>query len=190
MNKFSLFTQVGMIAVAVAIVIMYIKPTITQIRETQDLTTSYETESANVSAVNEKLKVKIAEIEAINPSDIAALTRFMPDTLDEISVLKDISAIVTAGSVSIFEVSYKGVVAAVESDALNNPNGGEVISHNFSLSFNANYSQLKSVLALLETNAYVLQISNLKIAANDKGVLKVDMSLTAFSRFPSISVIK
>lgn len=181
MNKFSFFTQIAMIVIAVAIVIMYIEPKISAIRDTQDLITSYEVETANVSQVNESLKAKISAIESVTPEDLQALMRFIPTEIDEISVLKDLETIIEAQSITEFDIAYNGN----NSEQLNEdeaPNEyGMVNEHYFSASFEAQYSQLKSLLSQLEKNDYLLQVTNLKIADADEGLVKVDMSLTAFT---------
>lgn len=182
MNKFSLVTQIAMIAIAVAIVILYIKPQITIIRETQDLTSSYQTETQNVSQVNESLKAKITAIEAIAPQDEQALSRFVPDAIDEIAVLKDLATVLDTQSVSDYDLKYQGNNIGVTDDAEIATEFGPVVEHYFSVSFEANYQQLKSLLALLETNNYLLQVTNLKISDTTEGTLKVDMSITAFTR--------
>lgn len=182
MNKFSLVTQIGMIAAAVAIVVLYIEPKITSIRQTQDLTSSYELETQNVSQVNESLKAKIAAIETIAPQDALALARYVPDTVDEIAVLKDISTVLEMQSVSDFDLKYQGNNVGTEVEGEVASEFGAVTEHYFLVSFETGYDQLKSVLAQLETNNYLLQVSNLKITDTKEGVLKADVSLTTFSR--------
>jgi uncharacterized protein YqgV (UPF0045/DUF77 family) len=182
MNKFSLVTQIGLIAVAVAIVVLYIEPKITSIRQTQDLTSSYELETQNVSQVNESLKAKIAAIETIAPQDALALARYVPDTVDEIAVLKDISTVLEMQSINDFDLKYQGNNVGTEVEGEVASEFGAVTEHYFSVSFEAGYDQLKSVLAQLETNNYLLQVSNLKITDTKEGVLKADVSITTFSR--------
>jgi hypothetical protein len=181
MNKFSFVTQIGMIAIAVAIVVMYIQPKISSIRDTQDLITSYETETENVSQVNESLRAKISTIDTVTPDDLQALARFVPSTIDEISVLKDLGTIIEAQSILDYDVAYKGdnSQAITDEDAPNEY--GLVNEHYFSVTFEAGYQQLKSVLAQLETNDYLLQVANLKITDTAEGLVKVEMSLTAFT---------
>lgn len=182
MNRFSLVTQIGMIAVAVAIVILYIEPKINSIRETQDLTSSYELETQNVSKINESLKAKIAVIGTIAPQDALALARYVPDTVDEIAVLKDISTVLETQSVNDFDLKYQGNNIGTEVEGGVVSEFGAVTEHYFSISFETGYDQLKSVLAQLETNNYLLQVSNLKITDTKDGALKADISVTTFSR--------
>jgi hypothetical protein len=170
-----------MIAIAVAIVFMYIQPKISSIRETQDLTSSYEVETQNVSQINESLKAKIAVIEAITPQDTQALTRYVPDTIDEIAVLKDLSIVLESQSINSFNISYQGNNAGTQQEDYVSEYG-PVTEHYFSASFDSTYSQLKSLLGLLETNNYLLQVTNLKITDSEDDLITVDMSLTAFTR--------
>ena len=189
MNKFSILTQIGMVVVAVTIVIMYIQPKITSIREIQDLTTSYNTETENVSSVNEDLKTKISLIENIRPEDTKALERFLPDTVDDITVLKDLSNILESQSISQFDIAYKGnSIAKAETEE--NPNEYQsAIEYYFSASFESTYSQIKSVLAQIETNDYLLQVSNIKISEGELGKLKVELDLVTFARASTTAAV-
>ncbi|MBY0538648.1 hypothetical protein K2P47_04610 [Patescibacteria group bacterium] len=181
MSKFSLVTQIGMIAIAVAIVVMYIQPKISSIRDTQDLITSYEIETQNVSQVNESLRAKISAIDAVAPQDIQALARFMPSKIDEISILKDMGTIIEAQSITEYDIAYQGSNSDQEVDEDSPSEYGSVTEHYFSAGFEADYQQVKSVLAQLAANDYLLQVSNIKITDTAEGLVKVDISLTAFT---------
>ncbi len=170
-----------MIIIAVAIVIMYIEPKISTIRETQDLISSYEVETQNVSQVNESLKAKISAIDAVTPEDMQALSRFIPTDIDEIAVLKDLGTIIESQSITDYDIAYKGnnIDQASGEEAPNEY--GAVNEHYFSVGFEAKYSQLKSLLSQLEMNDYLLQVTNLKVADSAEDLVKVDVSLTAFT---------
>ena len=93
MSKFSYLTQLVMIAIAITIGLLYIKPTVMVIRDTQDKIDNYETETANVSSVNDLLRSKLSQIAGVSITDSDELKRFIPDNLDEVNVLKDIQNI-------------------------------------------------------------------------------------------------
>lgn len=186
MNKFSLLTQIGMVVVAATIVIMYIQPKISSIGEIQDLTKKYDTETLNVSQVNEDLKAKISEIEAINAQDAQALARFMPDQVDDIAVLKDLSIILETQSISQYDLAYKGNNLASIGTEETGSEYQSAVEYYFTVSFESSYTQLKELLALIETNDYIFQVSNLKISEGTQpGKLKVDLNLTSFARASS-----
>lgn len=170
-----------MIGIAIAIVIMYIQPKISSIRETQDLIANYETETENVSLVNQSLKAKISTIDALPPEDMQALNRFVPSTIDEISALKDLGIIIESQSIVDYDVAYKGNNVDQSNEEESISDYGPVTEHYFSVSFEADYQQLKSLLAQLETNDYMFEVSNLKITDTTTGLIQADMSLTVFT---------
>jgi hypothetical protein len=191
MNNFSLIGQVMMIGVAIGIAVIYINPKVTSIRETQDIIANYKTETQNVSAVNEALKSKVALADSIRPQDTQALQSFLPDAVDEITVMKDISNIIDTANISDFDVSYTGVSGDTSDEADTESQGGEsatpaslqsLSKHNFTISFDTSYNQLKSFLSLLETNHYILQVDKLNAVADERGTLKVSMNVSTFDR--------
>jgi hypothetical protein len=190
MTRLSLLTQVAMIGIACTIVLMYIKPKITIIRETQDLTSSYELETKNVSQVNQDLKAKMAAIEALKPQDLLALERYLPDHIDDIAVMKDIAAIIETAAINEYGVVYGGVGAAASEQAEAVVTSSiQPIEHTFAVTFSANYSQLKSILTTLETNNYLLQVTDLNVTDADEGALTVTMKLSAFARLAKITEV-
>jgi hypothetical protein len=172
-----------MIGIACTIVLMYIKPQITIIRETQDVTAKYEAETQNVSQVTQDLKSKMAAIEALRPQDTAALERYLPDYIDDIAILKDISAIIETSAINQYSVVYSGTRTATD-DSLEAESGSDkkTIEHEFAVAFSANYSQVKTILSVLETNNYLLRVTDLNLVDSAEGDLTVTMKLTAFSR--------
>ena len=80
-----------------------------------------------------------------------------------IAVLKDLSTILELQSITLYDVNYKGNNSQTQAPegALNEYNSAQ--EYYFSAKFSSTYEQLKSTLALIETNDYLLQVSNLKI---------------------------
>lgn len=191
MNNFSLMGQIMMIGIAIAIAVTYINPKVTSIRETQDIVANYQTETQNVSAVNQALKTKVELVDSIRPQDTQALQIFLPDTVDEISVMKDISNIISTANISDFNVSYSGVSrdSSDEVDSGSQAGGpttpaslAGISRHNFIINFDASYNQLKSFLSLLETNQYILEVDKLSAVADETGNLNVTINVFAFDR--------
>ncbi len=183
MSKFGLLTQVAMILIAVAIGILYIKPTVTSIRETEDSISLYEHEVDNVSAVNQNLAAKIMTIDAIPAADSQALLRYLPDSVDEIAVMKDIVAILAKNSISSPDVvAKKGALATpVEGESVQ----PAVVPYDFEVKFKASYPQLLTTLTDFEVNDYLLQVSDLKINPDvTTGELDVLVTLSAYSLAP------
>lgn len=178
-----------MIVVACLITVMYIKPTVSSVSDFQDLTNQYQIETTNVSRVNEDLKGKISTIETIRTEDLNALSRYLPDEVDEVVVLKDLSLILQSAAISKYTLKYTGSSqqsAENLSDTVDMSGQNKLDEYTFALSFQSDYNQLKSLLSLLETNDYLLQVSNLKVTASETGLHDVEINLKAFSR-PAIT---
>lgn len=176
MSKISFLTQIFMIVIAVVIVIIYIKPTFEKIRETQETTAVYITESNKVSDVNLLLKNKIAIVNGVSSSDTEALNRYMPDTVDDVLVMKDILAIFTALKLPLSSISAGSAAGAAALP------GVRLVPHTFSITSQMTYSDVKRLLHALEVNDYLLQIDSLNMTPGTTGLVGVSMSLTAFAR--------
>ena len=90
MNQINLFVQIVMIAIAVGVVIFYVNPTVANIKQTQDLNQKYLDEINKVVTVNSLLQENVNQISSISRENKKALLRYLPDSVDEIAVLKDL----------------------------------------------------------------------------------------------------
>ncbi len=182
MSKFGLLTQVMMILVAVAIGVLYIKPTVTTIRETEDSIKLYQHQVDNVSAVNQDLAGKVRDIDAVPAANSQALLRYMPDSIDDIAVMKDIVAILNQNKVSSPDVvAKKSAVVATPAEGTDVA-VASMVPYDFEVKFKTSYANLLTILSDIEVNDYLLQISALKITPDSTtGYLDVAMAITTYS---------
>lgn len=180
MSKFSLFTQVLMIIIAVTIGIVYIKPTIASIRSTEETTAMYIAEANKVKEVDEMLEMKVRKVDSVPTADVTALNRYMPDSVDDVAVMKDISAVFTALKIPLSGLSVGGTAAPV--DVKDGGLSSKLTSHTFTVSASMSYSELKKLLHALEINDYLLQVDSLRLAPTELGSLLVNLTLSTFSR--------
>jgi hypothetical protein len=85
--------QLVLVAMAVGVVILNIKPAVAEIRATQDDIVHYQEEIARVEAVNKLLTDNTNIINSISVDNTQALERYLPTKLDEIAILRDLEAI-------------------------------------------------------------------------------------------------
>lgn len=194
MTKLSLFTQILMIVIAVIIMVMYIKPTVSHIRMVQDTTLQYSMETDKVSSVNKLLEVQVNKIDVISQPDTLALKRFMPDSVDELEVMKDLITICAAAGITDPTVAFKGAAVPVGGDGsvssvLTEQTDGmdSMKTYPFAVSALMTYQQMKLFLAALEVNDYLLQIDTLSVKPSESGELTVEIALSTFAR-PIVSV--
>lgn len=184
MSNFSLFTQIGMIVVAITIMFTFIKPTYANIQSIRDLTDTYKTEANKVKDVDDLLIKKASIVDGVSAADTAALKRYVPDAIDDIAIMKDIQAIFTGLAMPLLSLAANGGSAsAVTVDGVTGTGG--LVSHSFTLATKVSYDELKTLLKVVEVNNYLLQVDELSITPSESGSLGVTMALTAFSRSTS-----
>lgn len=185
---YGLFAQVVMIAVSVAMIFTYIKPSFTQMTDTQNTITVYQEEISKVAQVNEKLQSLVGEMEGVSSDDKKRLLAFMPDSVDTIAIPRDMQAIADDVGVLVRDISYEGPVKITPSvDGTIDPTIPE--QHIFELSFESSYGQLKQVLKAFEENRYPLEVSELDITKTEGGFLNVSMQIISYdSVAPAVEV--
>lgn len=192
MSRISLLGLVGMIVVAVTIGIMYIKPTVSDIRVIEQSTIKYKAEIEKVSEVNTTLAAKLAELDALTPADTDALKRYLPDTVDEVAVMKDITQIFATAGAPVDGIVYAAPISSdvsIDSDIVDPYLGLQ--KYNFTVQTTLDTVKLSQILSALEVNDYLLQVSDIKVApSKDSSDLSVSMTLTAFSRSPVTVEVK
>jgi hypothetical protein len=178
------FTQVGMVIVSVAIVFTVVEPTIAEIGEIQDDISVYQTERDKVISVNSRLSSLLSVLESVPVADNRRLLTYLPNSVDEISVLRDLYIMVNESGAQYINVANESSVAT-------NQRGSRVqqvqigendpIPHTFVLAIEGTYVQIKRLLALLEQNHYLLEVKGLTIQSNEGGFLKADITLVTYS---------
>lgn len=178
-----LFTQIGMVIIAIAIIITYVKPTFTEISEVQDSIEVYQSERAKVESVNEQLATLLSRMEGVSNDDKRRLQTYLPDTVDGISVRRDLTLITQEAGVFYKDTSYGG-------ESYNNSNrnnktqdevGGNPTAHSLTLSVEGTYTQLKNLFRLIEQNNYPLEVSSVSIQKIEGNFLSADIDLTTYS---------
>jgi hypothetical protein len=177
-----LFTQIGMIIVAVAIIFTYVEPTFTKLAEVQDQIKLYQDKRAEVETVNWKLSNLVKQID-ISKDDGRRLAAYLPDEIDEISIMRDLLLITNQSGALYSDVSYESQASQKSQSAKSTDNEQKImpLAHNFSLSVEGTYSQIKNLLTLLEQNNYPLEIYGLDIAQTEGGFLSADLQITTYA---------
>jgi hypothetical protein len=192
MIPYGLFSQILFLLLSIALIFTYIKPTLAEIDTTQDAIETYVVEIDKVSSVNAKLANLMSSYSSISQADRLRLLSYMPDEVDTIAVPRDLFAIATQAGVIIRQIEYGGSLNGVGSEitsdlAAFDPAAVPVVStsnepekHQFNISFEGSYAQVKMVLALMEENAYPLEVQELDITKSEGGFLTVAMDITTY----------
>lgn len=181
-----LFSQIGMIIISVGIIFTYIHPTLKNISLVQDDIFLYQTKSGDVAKVNDKLNSLVSRLESISSDDKSRLVKFMPDSVDEIEIPRDLYIIAKESGLSYVDSKYlseeRKVRAISDSNDESAPEG-----HLLQLSVEGTYSQIKYLFSLLEKNDYLLELDNLSISKLEGGFLEAEITLKTYSyKMPKI----
>lgn len=177
-----LFTQIAMLILAVAIIITYVQPAFVKIGSVQDDIGVYEEQRDKVASVNDQLAALVARMESVSNDDKRRLLTYLPDSVDEIAVSRDLVAIMAEAGVIYKSVGYSGVVDVSSKGSQE----GEVMpaGSSFDLAVDGTYGQIKNFLRLLEQNQYPLEIQNLDIVQLEGGFLTANIQLNTYAYKP------
>jgi hypothetical protein len=177
--------QLFMIVLAVAIVLLYIQPTIQTIRATQDQAAVYQSELNRVTEVNDILRGHSNAINTLPLSDVQALERYIPTTIDEIAVMRDLQLIVNEANVKLIALEYGGPVQLTAGDGSavveTETSSKELVPVSFTLGVETSYDGLKTLLRALEVNNYQLTVAGADITPSLEGTLTVNLDLVTYA---------
>ncbi len=185
-----LFTQIAMVILAGGIIFTYIKPEFTEISDVQDNIEVYKTEREKVSSVNLKLASLVATLDDISPDDQHRLFTYLPDTVDDIAILRDLLLISLESGVLYKDASYAGDSKKSKRSS-NNRSSAELLplKQEVTLSVEGTYSQLKNLFTLIEQNHYPLEVHAITVAQVDEEFLGATITLVTYSYQGTVSDI-
>jgi hypothetical protein len=175
-----LFTQIGMVIVAVAIIIMYVKPTFFEIGSVQDTIGVYNKKREEVETVNSKLSSLLSSISNVPNEDNRRLYTYMPDEVDEIAVLRDLVFISNESKVVYKDSKFIGVAKDNGSQNLENVSNLPRV-YTFTLSVTGTYESLKKLFSLLEKNDYSLEVQGLNVTKSEGDFLETEIELVTYA---------
>lgn len=161
--RFTLLTQVALLTLSVAIIFLFIKPALTDIKTVQDELLVYSDAVAKASEYNKRLQELLSLRDSFSQNDLAKLERFVPQTIDTIRVMHEIENIFAskniklASLVSLQQSSPEATTLAAGEGVPVNP-ATAVSSQDFEVKFTGDYQTLKMMLEVLESNARLLEV--------------------------------
>ena len=188
-----LFSQIALIILSLGIIFTYIKPALGEIGTLQDNIAVYQTERQKVTDVNQKLERVASAVNSISPDDQKRLLTYMPDQVDSVAVPRDLNSIAQTAGVILSQIKYEGPQEGAAASGFVDPSQLPVSSgfsnfepeaHIFTFQFEASYDQIKTVLGLIEKNAYPLEVREMSIEKTEGGFLSVNMKLVTYDRLP------
>jgi hypothetical protein len=178
----SLFINVAMIAISIGIVITYVEPTFSEISKLQEDISVYQNEQKKVSEVNNQLSSLIDVLTSVYTDDERRLLTYMPDQIDPIDVVRDLSLISKEIGLTNISPVFEG--KNTEKNQNREARGANTVQpeeYRFALSAGGTYRQIKNLFLLLEQNDYPLEVQSLSLVSEEAGVLSLDAILSVYT---------
>ena len=172
-----LITQLILIGTALAIVFVYVQPTFSTVRQTQTELQQYATTIAKATQYNQTLAALIQKDKSFSQSDLAAVNAFLPTSIDDLSVMADISTIATNAGVSVSKLTTgssqnqnQGQSDATNNNQQSGMGSGRTVStsttptlthHDYTVTISGSYDAFKQFLLALAQNKYQIDVTSL-----------------------------
>lgn len=188
MNQTSIIQHVLMIIIAVAIVLLYVEPTIQEIRQNQDTAVMFNAEIEKVSAVNTLMSQKLATINSIPLADRQKLTIFMPDSAEEVSVMRTLEAVLLSSGINPITLDFS---TKDDSDAnASNPDeatiSGRALMHKNEVvtTFETDEVTLLSYLNTITTSDIPFVLQNASLMPQENNLIGVELTYAIYNLTP------
>lgn len=189
--RFTLITQVVLLTLSVAIIFLFIKPALAEIKIIQDDLLVYSDAVAKASEYNDQLQKLITDRDSFSQADLEKLEQFVPTTIDTIAIMHEIENIFASSAIKITSLIAKASTAPVaeiyvEGEIAPQDSQAQTASQDFEIKFNGDYDALKTMLGILEANARLLEVISVSYGTasgeseGGEGV-KDDSSLQSFT---------
>lgn len=161
--RFTLLTQVALLTLSVAIIFLFIKPALTNIKTVQDDLLVYSDAVAKASEYNRRLQELLSLRDSFSQTDLAKLERFVPQTIDTIRVMHEIESIFASKNIKLASLtaspqSASGALTLTSGEVEEQNPATKVASQDFEVKFTGDYQTLKMMLGVLESNARLLEV--------------------------------
>ncbi len=158
--------QIALIVLALVLIFMYIRPTFANIGVVQDELYRYQEAVDNAEEFNHRLAELVLVENSFSDSDMEALALFLPDKLDAAQIMRDLEVIA-----ELYNVEINKMIAGTPETFNPNiafENRGEVsvnslVSQDFSIDVTGPNIVIKKTLALIEANAYPLEVVEMSV---------------------------
>lgn len=177
----SLFSHSVMVVISIGIIVTFVEPTFGALGEMQDDLAVYQSEQSKVSQLNNQLNSLVSVLNEVTPDNQRRLLTYMPDEVDTISVLRDLSIITNRAGLIFISAGSDGQVERVAQQEEGTTNEIHPKEYGFRLSVEGEYNQFKNLFSLLEQNNYPIEVQNIVVQKKDGGFLLMDVSLSVYA---------
>ncbi len=179
-----IFPAIALIT-ALGIFIFYIQPTWTgSIATLKADIAADDTAIASANQYDAQQNQLSAARDAIDPNDIARLTTFLPDSVDNVGLVLDLNALATRSQLSLSNVVVNSSTASSQGGAAQSalPAGGNspIGSIELSLSATGTFAALQQFIVGVEKSARILDVRDLVVKGSNTGIYTYQIRLRLY----------
>lgn len=147
------------------------------IKQLQDEFTKYEDTVNNSNGVVQKRKILTDKNNKISQPDQARLSKLLPNNIDNVKLILEISNIAEARNLSLKNISIGG--SAKSSDSIG-PDNTPYGTLSLSFSVNTTYDNFLTFIKDLETNLRLIDIRDISFSSSDTGFYDFSVGINTY----------
>lgn len=166
--RFTLITQLILIAASLVIIFAFIKPSFLTIKEKQDELFVYKDTVTKAEEFNSAIQSLIEKKNSFSSEDLKNLDTFIPTNIDSLKVMRDIEGMFAFAKIPMLSLVPKELVKPSNADVLiesqivtPDPVTTNTTYQDFEVVFAGEYEDVKKIIALAERNETLLELMSL-----------------------------
>lgn len=180
MKPLNLISQICVIGAAIGIVLLYTRPAFSGIADTQGQIAEYKTLRQKIEGVNAQLSQYAGAIDSIPISDVQRLETYLPQTVDEVAVMRDVQEIAEQSALLVQSVDSE-IPSGVQSSSDFADRYPNVSRSYITLSANGSYEDIKNFLDKAAQNQYLLEASMLELSRLQDGLVNLTVTFAVYA---------
>lgn len=190
MKNASTIVQILLLIIGLSLLYFYVYPMFTKISEAQDQVYEFDIAIREARTMNSLLAQLISDVNSISSADRRALNTYLPQSIDPVTVLRDIEAYIDRSPVTFVSLDYADDEVLIEEQvdpefghAITEPRAGLV----FNVQVLGQYQDIKNLIATFERNKYPLHANRIHLEREDGLFISAEFELIKY-RFVSDSL--
>ena len=172
--------SIALIVLATGIFFFFTKPELALLSDTLSKKQEYQDALVKINSI-EQIKSGLSDkLNSLSDSDKSEIQTLLQDSLGQVRLVSDIASVASKNAISIGDISF----ASVNDDSASSVSGAapskDYKSSLVSFSFTSDYAHLKSFLTDLESSMRLIDVRNIDIASNQKGVYSYKISAEVY----------
>lgn len=194
---FRTLTPIIAIIVGLGLLFTYVRPTFEDIRSIQDETEDYAHAIDRADALRQRINELVAKQNSFSTLDLERLEAFLPDTVDEVSLMLDLDALADRhglifGNIQVTESDDQPAAVAVTSQADIDPAapqdqqasqsvGVAFAPRDISYTVTGTYESFRRYLRDLEQSLTLMDVVELQFTESEGDLVSYNMTVRVYS---------